>query len=233
MKKTSFHIALFFLLVGGAALAQEDPLLTPLETVDIAPSPITSLVESDAEILDNVQVYLNSIKSLKAQFSQQGPDGRIAIGTLHLERPGKVRFEYEAGVPLLIVSDGNTLNMIDYDIGQVTKWPVNDTPLALLLAENVTFNNNTTVTSRKNEIGAGYISITSSNPENPQQGSLILVFSQSDNSDLELRAWQVVDAQGKLTTVSIANMELNNGLDRALWTFDDPRGDRLTRNRRR
>ena len=233
MKNTPIHFALLLLLASGGAIAQESTALTPLETIDVAPEPIVSLAESDAVVLETVKNYLNSIRSLKAQFSQQGPDGHIVVGKLHLERPGKVRFEYEGDVPLLIVSDGNTLNMIDYDIGQVTKWPVNDTPLALLLADEVNFNDHTTISSRKNEVGVGFLSITSSNPENPQQGSLILVFSQQDDENMKLRAWQVIDAQGKLTTVSIANLEINNELNRALWTFEDPRGDRLTRNRRR
>lgn len=216
---------------------EEGQALAPLESVDIADTHINNIEDSlamaEAKALDEVKAYLNSIRSLKAEFSQQGAQGNIVKGVLHLERPGKVRFEYEGDIPLLIVGDGTIINMIDYDIGQITKWPINDTPLALLLANEVQFNSHTTISSQQHEMGVGLLSVTAREPENPQQGSLTLILSKDQNANLELIAWQVVDAQGKLTTVSIRNMEMNQELSSDLWAFEDPRGNRRTRNRRR
>ena len=135
-----------------------------------------------------------------ARFLQQGPDGSMTRGVFNLERPGRVRFEYEDDVPILVVSDGEILNLIDYEVGQVTKWPVNDTPLALLVAENVNFGANVYLTAQGPGELANMIAVTARDPANPAQGSLTLMFSASPGSDdsllgeLTLRAWQVIDA---------------------------------------
>ncbi len=216
------------------ATVEEDKTgaLMPVESVEVPLKPIT-FAQEDAKTLDEVRTYLNSIRTLKADFIQHGANGSTAKGTVHFERPGRIRFEYEGEVPLLIVSDGNILNMIDYDIGQITKWPVNDTPLALLLAEEVNFNSHTTVSTRVEENGMNILAVTASDPENPQQGSLNLIFSQHDDQELELRAWQVIDAQGMLTIVTMNNIEFNAELSHDLWEFDDPRGNLARRSRRR
>lgn len=237
-KHTIYYFSLLTLAFLTSAVcvnngfAQDDNSLTPLESV-VVDEATTTAIDNDAVVLENIRVYLNNIKNLSAEFSQQGADGRVARGTLHLERPGKIRFEYDGDIPLLIVSDGNILNLIDYDIGQITKWPVSDTPLALLLAEDVQFNAQTSLTNRVNEQGIEFIAITSSNPKNPTQGSLTLIFTKPNISEYELRAWQIIDAQGKLTTVNIGNLSTNEGLDGNLWTFVDPRGEGISRNRRR
>ncbi|MCK5041511.1 MAG: outer membrane lipoprotein carrier protein LolA [Sphingomonadales bacterium] len=235
-----FAILLLVLVVsptsptGHHAYAQdgEESVLDPIESVEVPLAPIT-FAQEDAKTLDEVRAYLNSIRTLKAGFIQHGANGSTAKGTVHFERPGRIRFEYEGEVPLLIVSDGNILNMIDYDIGQITKWPVNDTPLALLLAEEVNFNSHTTVSTRVEENGMNILAVTASDPENPQQGSLNLMFSQHDDQELELRAWQVIDAQGMLTIVTMNNIEFNTELSHDLWEFDDPRGNLARRSRRR
>lgn len=213
--------------------------LAPLTSVEV-PLRNISIAQGDAKVLDDVRSYLNSIKSLTADFTQQGADGKIARGKINFERPGKIRFEYKDELPLLIVSDGNIINFIDYDIGQITKWPINDTPLALLLAEEVNFNSHTTVSRALGDGGVEMLSITAKDPDNPQQGSLSLIFTKTTTSTsapteetLELRAWQVVDAQGILTTVSMSNIDFNGEINRDKWQFTDPRGNRATRNRRR
>ncbi len=50
-----------------------------------------------------------------------------------MKHPGKVRFEYEKGVNMLIVSNGSSLTMIDYDVQQVQRWPIKNSPLGALL----------------------------------------------------------------------------------------------------
>ena len=48
-------------------------------------------------------------QSMTATFSQTDRNGKMLTGTLTLKRPGKIRFQYEKGVPILIVADGGSL----------------------------------------------------------------------------------------------------------------------------
>ena len=207
------------------AQSQENEALAPItETIDATAPPI-----GEDQQLAAIENYLNSISTLSGRFAQQGPDGQITRGKIYLERPGRIRFEYDSNDSILIVSDGSTLNLIDYDIGEITRWPINDTPLALLLAESTQFSPDGT---------ADLVSITAEDPKNPAQGALTLIFTNDTaNKDGEffyqLRAWQVVDAQGGLTTVSLAETLLNQDIDPAHWTFTDPRSERMRRRTRR
>lgn len=205
----------------------------PLPTIELS-----SQVDLHEQRLAAVQEYMNSVSTMRARFVQQAPDGRMSRGVFHLERPGRVRFEFEEGVPILIVSDGRILNMVDYELGQVTKWPIKDTPLALLVAEEIVLGENVTLVSSGPGELANMISITARDPKKPEQGTMTLVFSAEPAADGEapqmtLRAWQVIDAQGGLTTVTLAQPQVNVALEASLWKFDDPRGDRFKRRGRR
>ena len=238
MKRLSF-IFLFFSvflipLFAFTAFAQEQIEEQSQGHMSDLPEVSFGLVPTKAD----VERYLNDITSMRARFTQQGPDGRLSSGQLHIERPGRARFEYDNDIPILIVSDGNQLNMIDYEVGQVTKWPVNETPLHLLLAETIVLGDTVTVSVPETNNPNQMLAITAHDPQKPEQGSFTLIFtftgSESDPSKgLMLRAWQVVDAQGQLTTVSVSRMEKNPALEARLWTFEDPRGERFERRRRR
>src|SRR4051812_38202183 len=74
--------------------------------------------------LAKVQAHLAAIQTMTATFSQTDRNGRTLNGTLSLKRPGKVRFQYEKGVPILIVADGNSLWFLDYSVRQKQRWPI-------------------------------------------------------------------------------------------------------------
>jgi hypothetical protein len=76
---------------------------------------------------------LRGISTLKADFVQIDRAGKRLKGVMTLKRPGRVRFQYEKGVPLLIVGDGRALTFIDYEVRQVQRWPIGNTPLGALL----------------------------------------------------------------------------------------------------
>lgn len=205
----------------------------PLPTVKV---PLRS--DAYSRRLEAVEAYLNNIKTMTARFIQQAPNGAMNRGTLKMQRPGHVRFEYSDDNPVLIVADGKTLNLIDYDMNEITKWPVMDTPLAFLLKDKIKLDDTVELSFSGNEAIANMISVTARDPKKPEQGSLTLIFESryKENSDIELevtlRAWQVIDAQGGLTTVSLSDVEINTQISAETWTFKDPRGERATRRRR-
>lgn len=183
----------------------------------------------------DVKMWLTSLKSIQSKFIQTNPDGGTARGTFSMERPGKVRFEYDDDVPLLIVSDGKTLNMVDYDMGEVTRWPVKDTPLAVLLDKDFAFSKH----ARLENVEAGGLAnlyrVSASDPKRPEMGTITLIIADNGGDitrDLDLRAWQVIDAQGSLTRVSLLGVASDVTFTKDHWLYDDPRGSRFKRRRR-
>src|ERR1700761_7564534 len=111
------------------------PLL--IATAAIAPAAIAARppvpTEAMAPDLAAVQSHLRDVATMTADFSQTDRNGNVLTGTLQIKRPGKVRFQYQKGVPLLVVGDGKALIFIDYKVKQVSRWPVGNSPLGLLL----------------------------------------------------------------------------------------------------
>ena len=86
--------------------------------------------------LASVQGHLRSVATMTADFQQTDRAGKNVNGRLTLKRPGKIRFQYEKGVPILIVGDGKALTFIDYSVRQVQRWPIGNSPLGVLLDPN-------------------------------------------------------------------------------------------------
>ena len=83
--------------------------------------------------LAQVQAHLRAVETMTAGFTQTDRRGRSSRGTLTIKRPGRIRFDYGRGANMLIVGDGRALTFIDYEVGQRQRWPINDSPLSVLL----------------------------------------------------------------------------------------------------
>ena len=228
--KTVFLI--LCLLMSFPVMAKDAPSLSeksndlPLITLD---NPRGMLSTAD------VEKWLEGLSGVRSGFMQTNPDGSILHGTFSMERPGKVRFEYDGDAPVLIVSDGKTLNMVDYDLGEVTRWPVKDTPLAILLDRDFSFGDFATIETIEAGDLANLFRVVAHDPKRPEMGKISLVFEDlggGKTPDLELRAWQVVDPQGYLTTVNLMGLEKVSAFPKSHWAYEDPRGNRFTRRRR-
>lgn len=224
MKPVGTAVGAAIIAVGlwGAplAIAQDS---VPAETVTPAEA-----AKPDTATIDRVEAYLNGIRSLEAGFIQRAPDGAVAEGRLSLERPGRLRFDYGDDVPLLVVSDGTTLSFVDYDVKQVTRWPIMDTPLGILVAKETELGDEFMVTT--SEETGGLLRVTVQDPKRLDEGYITLIF---ERAPLILRAWDAVDAQGMVTRVTLVNAEPNVALDDALFTFKDPRTLPFSKRRRR
>lgn len=163
--------------------------------------------------LDKISAYLNAIHSLKARFVQIGPEGGIDQGTLYIQKPGKIRFEYDPPSPLLIVATGGTVYVKNSKLNTVDHYDLSDTPLGLLLNQNVDLKANRAVMGVNEQNGAVIVQARTSTNRN--NSNITLVFS---SPGLELRQWTVRDNQGGNTTVSLQNAEPGAAIDPALFT---------------
>jgi outer membrane lipoprotein-sorting protein len=191
------------------------PLLAPLAArAQGAPQP----PPQDAADLARIEAYLNGLHTLQAHFLQVAPDGAISQGTAWLERPGRMRFQYDPPAPFLLVAAHGNLVFEDRSIQQVSNVPLSLTPLGILLADHVSLSGDVKVTGFQRL--PGQLQVTLARSASPQDGSLTLVFT---DSPLALRQWTVLDAQRRETRVTLYNVEQGVTLDPKLFEFVDPR----------
>ena len=174
-----------------------------------------SMEHDDAVI--QVESYLNSIKTLSARFLQVDSDGNVTNGRFYLRRPGRLRFEYDDPSPLLIVADGIWLILHDRELGQVSRYPLFETPLGALVDEPVNLREKVEVV--RVEQGLGVLRIMVVDRANPDEGWIDITFTEPP---LLLRQWKVRDAQGGTIELSLTDIRVNQKLDPNLFFFEDP-----------
>mgnify|MGYP001272220747 CR=1 FL=1 len=212
-----------FVLLGALVLAApvqavERAAQTKTPQAVVMPAPRLVSGQERQKIIARLEERLNDIQSLKARFLQRGPDGKVVEGDIYLERPGKLRFDYGDSQPFLIVSNGDMLSFVDYEVDQVTRWPIGKTPLGLLVEKEISLTERVEIPEIMRF--AGLLKVPVIDPAREDQGFITLIFEEST---LELRAWEVTDAQGYLTRVSLVNPEYNVAIDDDRFTYRDPR----------
>lgn len=170
--------------------------------------------------LAQVQSHLKAVNTMTAAFSQSGR-GQTLNGTLTMKRPGKIRFQYQKGVPMLIVGDGKALTMIDYEVNQVQRWPIGGSPLAILLDPDRDLSRVAKVTRDDSQV----LLVQARDPKKPEFGTITLSFAKvpSAPSGLVLSGWTTRDAQNNNTTVRLSNHRFNVNVADSLFRYADPR----------
>ena len=157
---------------------------------------------SDGATLDRLSAALNAIQTLKADFVQIDPDGRIEQGQVYIAKPGKMRFEYQPPSASLVVSDGIDIAVFNKKLNTADRYPLSTTPLNILLSNHVNLQRDKNVVGLEHQQGALIVDARSN--DRRVSGNITIVFS---DPGLELRQWTVVDAQGLATTVSLKNVQ--------------------------
>lgn len=169
--------------------------------------------------MGRLKAHITSVQTMTANFVQTDARGRSAAGTLQMKRPGKVRFQYGSG-DLLLVADGRNLNMIDYQVGQKSSWPLNRTPLGVLLSGSPNLKGRAEVVPSSDP---RVVSVRARDPS--QYGSLTLVFLRSASAPggLQMYGWTATDAQGHRTTVKLSDVRYNVAVPESAFTFAQPK----------
>src|SRR6476660_519905 len=103
-----------------------------LAPVALVAAAVPALAADTSADMAKLRAHITSVQTMTANFVQTDARGRSAAGTLQMKRPGKIRFQYGSG-DLLLVANGQRLTLIDYQVGQKSSWPLNRTPLGVLL----------------------------------------------------------------------------------------------------
>ena len=172
--------------------------------------------------LDRAVAALRGISTMKANFTQTDRAGQTMAGELTLKRPGKIRFDYGKSAPMLVVSNGKSLYLVDYDVKQVERWPISNSPLGALLdpSRDVKRYGKLVPTSHSD-----VVSVEVRDPKRPEFGVITLIFQRDAKSPggLKLTHWVALDAQNNRTTVRLSNHRYGMSVADSAFTFSDPR----------
>jgi outer membrane lipoprotein-sorting protein len=174
---------------------------------------------ADSPDMSRLKAHLTSVQSMTASFVQTDARGRSAAGTLQLKKPGKVRFQYGSG-DLLLVANGKSLTMIDYQVGQKSSWPLNRTPLGVLLSGSPDLKGRAQIVASTDP---RVVTVRARDPS--QYGSLTLVFLRSASAPggLQLYGWTAIDAQSRRTTVKLSNVRYNVAVPESAFRYAEPK----------
>jgi outer membrane lipoprotein-sorting protein len=172
--------------------------------------------------LASVSAHLRAVETMTASFAQTDRAGKTLNGVLTLKRPGKIRFQYEKGVPILVVSDGKALTFIDYSVKQVQRWPIANSPLGVLLDPN----RDLTRYARMVNAGDPRISVVEvKDPKHPEYGTITLAFERAPSAPggLMLVGWIALDSQNNRTSIRLSNQRFNVPVSGEAFLWSDPR----------
>lgn len=210
-----------FLGLGAGALALGAFPLSPSSPLGaLAPAPLAA--QTNAGDLDRVVMALRAISTLRADFSQTDRQGNTVTGVMTLKRPGKIRFDYGKKSDFLVVSNGKSLYVVDYQVNQVERWPISNSPLGALFDPDRDVKRYGKLMPTGN---ADVISVEVRDPAKPEFGVINLIFVRNPSAPggLQLSHWVALDAQNHHTTVRLANHRYGLAIADSTFTFRDPR----------
>jgi outer membrane lipoprotein-sorting protein len=163
-----------------------------------------------------VSSYLSSLQTLAGNFVQVGPDGSKTKGDFYIQKPGKVRFEYEAPSPIELIADGSSLAVRDRKLATQDIYPLSQTPLRYLLSDRIDLMKDTNVVNvTADDV---FISVTIEEKQTLIGTSRLMLMVGT--KDGQLKQWTVTDPQGYDTTVAVYNLDTSKKVDPSLFKID-------------
>lgn len=169
------------------------------------------------EDITRIEYYLNNITTLTADFLQIAPSGEVSTGRFFLSRPGKLRWEYNPPVPILILVNGSLITYYDSELKQASYVSATSNLAAFLTKRNIQFSGDISITDTHKTAGIMRISIIQK--EKKEEGELTLVYN---SEPVQLKKIEVIDASGQLTTLTLSNIHYKEKLDNALFILQKP-----------
>ena len=194
-------VAAFAMLPHGADAAKE-----------------TKLSAEEKATIEKITTYFNNFRFLNGEFVQRGPSGHISQGVFYLSKPGRLRFEYAAPNPFLVVSDGTYVIIKDRRLKRADHYPLSATPLRLVLSEKIDLLEEAKIIHFYQD--PSIISLTLEDKDQWVSGQLTLVF---DNTDFALQQWVIIDGQGNRTSVHLTKLETDVEPDPELFKIELPK----------
>ena len=208
---TSLCIAAIGALLATAVLAAP-PNSAPVDNQRAA----AAFDTNQRIMLEKVNTYFNSVTTLVGKFVQVGPDGSKTEGQFYMQKPGKIRFEYDPPSPIELISDGDTVAVRDRKLATQDIYPLSQTPLKFLLSDKLDLMKDANVVGvYQDEL---FVTVVIEE-KNVLAGThrLMIMFGKKD---LQLKQWTVTDPQGYDTTVAVSDLDSSKKPDPKLFKIN-------------
>jgi outer membrane lipoprotein-sorting protein len=176
-------------------------------TIEKPPAPnvetTNTLTVEQRALLDRISSYLSSVHTLVGKFVQIGPDGSRTTGDFYLQKPGKVRFQYDPPTPTDIVADGQSVAVRDRALNTQDTYELSQTPLRFLLADHIDIVNDTNLVAMNPD--DNFISVVIE--ERHLVAGTYRLMVMFGAKDIQLKQWTITDPQGYDTTVAVYNLD--------------------------
>jgi outer membrane lipoprotein-sorting protein len=189
---------------------QPEPPPAPAATTTVALNP------TQRTQIDKISSYLSSVQQLVGNFVQVGPDGSRVKGEFYIQKPGKVRFEYDPPSPIEIIADGQSVVVRDRKLATQDLYPLSQTPLRFLLSERIDLAKETNIVG----IRADDVFVTIIIEERQALIGTSRLMMMVGAKDFQLKQWTITDPQGYDTTVAVSNLETSKRPDPNLFKID-------------
>jgi outer membrane lipoprotein-sorting protein len=167
----------------------------------------------NSAVVERANAYFTNLNTLVAEFTQVGGDGNRQSGTLYLQRPGKVRFEYDPPSTLQVIADGRSVAVRDRKLATQDLYSISQTPLKFLLRERVNLGQDIRITGISNDAGSVRINLEDSST----LGGTSRITLYFDPEVESLKQWRIVDAQGFQTVVVLNDVQRDRRLDQNMF----------------
>lgn len=165
------------------------------------------------EAVKRANAFFNTSPVMTADFMQIGADGKRSEGKLHVQRAGRVRFEYAQPATMEVVADGQQVAVRDRKLNTQDLYFISQTPLKFLMKEKIDLEKDVTVQDVKIEDNGVTIFIE----DKATFGGTSHVQLVFDPKTFKLKQWQVKDPQGYETLISLYNIDQTKVPDPALF----------------
>jgi outer membrane lipoprotein-sorting protein len=218
---------------GAASSAPARPAASPQSPVSGLAAGLRSLFNLDKEPeppaatttafnpaqraqVDKVSSYLSSVQQLVGNFVQVGPDGSRVKGEFYMQKPGKIRFEYDPPSPIEIIADGQSVVVRDRKLATQDVYPLSQTPLRFLLSDRIDLLRETNVIAVRSD--DHYVTVVIEEKQALIGTSRLMMMLGA--KDYQLKQWTVTDPQGYDTTVAVSNLDSSKRPDPGLFRID-------------
>jgi outer membrane lipoprotein-sorting protein len=207
--------------LGLAVLAAGSFVLQSATGISLVASAHAAASETAQKIAD----HFASVRTMTGEFVQFGPRGEQTGGKFYIERPGKIRFNYDGSSGFKVISDGKSVVLDNKKMNTMDLYPLSKTPLKLLLDERIDLSGNK-VRSVKEEDDLTTIQLADKSVFGNSRITMMF-----DPKSYDLRQWTITDAQGKDTTVMIFNVQQGVKIDQDLFRIDYKRNIDLNKKK--
>ena len=211
---------------GSLALGFATLLMLGAAPMATLPAQAQTAAEKPASLADmpdvkKAEAYLNSLRTLKARFTQTDNSGKRLSGEFLLKRPGRMRFQYDPLMTDFIVADGTFVHYYDGQMKQQSSAPIGRSLANFFLRGDIGFSKDLRIEDARRD-DSGKLAITLTQAKDPLAGSITLLFHVTDKEELSLAGWHVLDPQGVTTDVTLENPQSGIKLDNDVFHYYDP-----------